>query len=194
MKGSMDRQELKRIIEALLFVSERPATLNEFKVLFEDIDTKELRSTLLELKSEYEALNRAFRIEEIAEGFQITTDPVFAPWIKKFYKSHSKDKLSRPSLEALAIIAYKQPASRAEIEAIRGVNVEGILRNLLEMGLIRVAGRKESVGRPIIYGTTNEFLQYFGLNSLKELPAIEAFKVSEVDIELPEHLKEETSK
>lgn len=186
----MEREQVKRIIEALLFVSERPIHLNEFKELFEEIDTKALRSFIMELKTEYETQGRAFRIEEIAGGFQITTDPAFAPWLKKFYKSHSSEKLSGPSLETLAIIAYKQPISRAEIEAIRGVNVEGILRNLLEKGLLRIAGRRESVGRPIIYGTTNEFLQYFGLSGLEELPELGEFKVTEADIELPEHLKE----
>ena len=113
---------------------------------------------------------------------------MLAPWLKKLYKTAGADRLSGPGLETLAIVAYKQPATKPEIEAIRGVNVDGVLKTLIEKNLVKIMGRRETVGRPIIYGTTQEFLQYFGLNSLDELPKLEEFNFTEKDIELPEHL------
>lgn len=191
----MDIIQAKSIIEAMLFVSDKPLFLNEIKGALEDIESSAIKDAILMLSEEYEKSGRAFRIKEIAGGYQIVTDPVLAPWLKKLYKTAGLDRLSGPSLETLAIIAYKQPVSKPEIEAIRGVNVDGVLRTLMEKNLIRVLGRKKTVGRPIIYGTSSEFLQYFGLNSLSELPKLEEFHFTENDIELPEHLrkdKEET--
>lgn len=187
----MDKAQIKNIIEAMLFVSDKPLFTNEIRGVLEDVDVREVKEVISGLTSEYESANRAFRIKEIAGGYQIVTDPLLAPWLKKLYKTSGADRLSGPSLETLAIIAYKQPISRAEIEAIRGVNVEGVLKTLIEKALIRIAGRKETAGRPIIYGTTQEFLQYFGLNSLGELPKLEEFHFTEDDLELPEHLKKE---
>ena len=186
----MDKIQAKNIIEAMLFVSDKPLFINEIKGALEDISPSEIKDIISELAKEYELAKKAFSIKDIAGGFQIITDPVVAPWLRKLYKTSGADRLRGPSLETLAIIAYKQPVSKPEIEVIRGVNVDGVLKTLIEKNLIRIAGRKETVGRPILYGTTSEFLQYFGLNSLGELPRLEEFNITESDIELPEHLKQ----
>ncbi len=187
----MERTQIKNIIEAMLFVSDKPLFLSEIKSVLEGPDANEIKGVIAELAGEYETQSRALRIKEIAGGYQIVTDPVLAPWLKKLYKTAGADRLSGPSLETLAIIAYKQPVSKPEIEAIRGVNVDGVLKTLIERNLVKIMGRRETVGRPIIYGITQEFLQYFGLNSLEELPKLEEFNFTEKDIELPEHLQKE---
>ncbi|MFA5388624.1 MAG: SMC-Scp complex subunit ScpB [Candidatus Omnitrophota bacterium] len=187
----MERIQIKNIIEAMLFVSDKPLFLSEIKSVLEGPDADEIKDVIAELALEYEKQTSALRIKEIAGGYQIVTDPVLAPWLKKLYKTAGSDRLSGPSLETLAIIAYKQPATKPEIEAIRGVNVDGVLKTLIEKNLVKIMGRRETVGRPIIYGTTQEFLQYFGLNSLEELPKLEEFNFTEKDIELPEHLQKE---
>jgi len=187
----MNKTQVKNIIEAMLFVSDKPLFINEIKGALEGSGGTEIQDIISELSAEYEQTGRAFRIKEIAGGFQIVTDPVLSPWLKKLYKTSGSDRLSKPSLETLAIIAYKQPATKPEIESIRGVNVDGVLKTLIEKNLVRIVGRKETIGRPILYGTTSEFLQYFGLSSLKELPKLEEFNITEKDIELPEHLRKE---
>jgi segregation and condensation protein B len=187
----MERIQIKNIIEAMLFVSDKPLFLGEIKIVLEGPDANEIKDVIQELAAEYEKQTSALRIKEIAGGYQIVTDPVLAPWLKKLYKTAGSDRLSGPSLETLAIVAYKQPASKPEIEMIRGVNVDGVLKTLIEKNLVKILGRRETVGRPIIYGTTQEFLQYFGLNSLDELPRLEEFNFTEKDIELPDHLQKE---
>ncbi|MFH1858354.1 MAG: SMC-Scp complex subunit ScpB [Candidatus Omnitrophota bacterium] len=166
---------LKQIIEALLFVSESPLPPEEMVALLEDYDPSEVRNAVASLKEDYANSQRSLVIQEVAGGYQMTTSPLYAPWLRKFLKKAHGERLSGPSLETLAIIAYKQPVTRQEIEFIRGVNVEGVLKALLEKGLLRVLGRKEIIGRPLLYGTSREFLEYFGLNSLEELPPIEQF-------------------
>ncbi|MDP2921252.1 MAG: SMC-Scp complex subunit ScpB [Candidatus Omnitrophota bacterium] len=187
----MDRAQIKNIIEAMLFVSDKPLFLSEIKSVLEGPDANEIKDVIAELAGEYERQTSALRIKEIAGGYQIVTDPVLAPWLKKLYKTAGADRLSGPSLETLAIIAYKQPTTKPEIEAIRGVNVDGVLKTLVEKNLVKILGRRDTVGCPIIYGTTQEFLQYFGLNSLSELPRLEEFNFTEKDIELPEHFQKE---
>ncbi|MBU0759095.1 MAG: SMC-Scp complex subunit ScpB [Candidatus Omnitrophica bacterium] len=189
----MDKTQAKNIIEAMFFVSDKPLFINEIKGVLEDLDVKEVKEVIACLAKEYEDTRRAFRLKEIAGGYQIVTDTVFAPWLQKLYKTSGADRLRGPSLETLAIIAYKQPVTKPEIEAIRGVNVDGVLKTLVEKTLIRVVGRKDTVGRPILYGTTSEFLQYFGLNSLDELPRLEEFNITEKDIEIPAYLRKEES-
>lgn len=171
----MTPEESKRIIEALLFASDQPLSIDQLKEVISETDGKTIRSQVEELKAEYEKENHSFRITEVAGGFQFSTDPTYSSWIKKLYKSRHVDRLSSPSLETLSIITYRQPVTRADIELIRGVNVEGVLKTLLERGLIRIVGRKDVVGRPFVYGTTKEFLEYFGLNSLDDLPKLEEF-------------------
>lgn len=180
----MDDKELKRIIEAILFVSDKPVTLTEIKDVIEEADLELIKQALYSLKEEYESLNKGLRINEVAGGFRIATDASLAMWLNRLYKSRFTEKLTKPSLETLSIIAYKQPITRLEIEQIRGVNVDGVIKTLLERELIRIVGRKEAIGRPLLYGTTSQFLEYFGLNSLSELPRLA--EVGEMALELPE--------
>ncbi|MCX5656962.1 MAG: SMC-Scp complex subunit ScpB [Candidatus Omnitrophica bacterium] len=177
----MEREEIKRIIEAVLFVYHEPLVIDRLRELFQDVDPRMIRELVYELKTEYETQNRSFIIREIAGGFQMVSDPRHSLWIKKIFKTGQTDRLTLPSLETLAIVAYKQPIMRLEIEEIRGVNVENILKNLLELNLLRVAGRKPGLGRPILYGTTKKFLDYFGLNSIEELPRLEDF-MGKIDV------------
>ncbi|PIU42002.1 MAG: SMC-Scp complex subunit ScpB [Candidatus Omnitrophica bacterium CG07_land_8_20_14_0_80_42_15] len=180
----MTREEAKKVIEALLFASNKPVSINNFSEILEDIDSREIRELLNELKKEYEDTQKPVSITEIAGGFQFATDPYYAPWIRKLYKQDKHSRISMPALETLAVIAYRQPITRSEIEAIRGVNVDGVIHSLLERALIKTCGRKETAGRPILYSTTTEFLKHFGLNSLNELPKLKEF--SEADIKLGE--------
>jgi len=178
----MEKIEAKRIIEALLFASEKPITIEQIKDVLEEVDSRDIRALLMELKLEYENLGKSFKIYEVAGGFQMATEPAYAEYLKKFYKVKYKDRLSRPALETLAIVAYRQPITRADIEDIRGVNVDGVIKTLLDRSLIRIVGRKDAPGRPIIYGTTKEFLDRFGLNSLSELPRLSEFTESDLNL------------
>ncbi len=174
----MIQDNIKAVIEALLFASEKPLTFEQIKDALDNIGTDEIRKNIEELRDEYEKTNRGIRIVEIAGGFQMITAPVFVYFLKKLYKKQRPEKLSLPALETLAIVAYKQPVTRREIEAIRNVNVDGMIKGLLDKALIRVAGRKKAPGRPKVYGTTRQFLEHFGLRSLDELPKIEGFLMS----------------
>lgn len=177
-----DKIQTKRIIEALLFASEKPISVEQFKEVLDDLDPRDIRALILELKDEYENLGRSFKIYEVAGGFQMATEPAYAEYLKKFYKTKFKDRLTKPALETLAIIAYRQPIARADIEDIRGVNVDGVIKTLMDRTLIRIIGRKDAPGRPIIYGTTKEFLDRFGLNSLAELPKLSEFTEQDLDL------------
>lgn len=176
----MDRDEAKKILEALLFVSDKPVSIDTLKEVMKEIEPTEVRTLIEVLNTEYAVSNRSFQIKEIAGGFQMLTDPIYSKWITALYKK-GPDRLTGPSLETLAIIAYKQPITRSDIEVIRGVNVDGVLRTLEERQLIRSRGRLEAPGRPILYGTTNEFLQHFGLKSIEELPKLKEFKEGDLD-------------
>lgn len=176
----MDREESKRIVEALLFVSDKPVSIETLKDVVKDVEPVVVREIIGELNNEYASSGRSFSIKEIAGGFQMLTDPIYSRWIAALYKK-GPDRLTGPSLETLAIIAYKQPLTRTDIEIIRGVNVDGVLRTLEERNLIKTKGRLDAPGRPILYCTTNEFLQHFGLRSLEELPNLKEFKESDLD-------------
>ena len=176
----MEKDQSKKIIEALLFVSDKPVSIDTLKDVLKDADPTEIRKIIEELNGEYSSSGRSFAIKEIAGGFQMLTDPIYSRWISALYK-RPPDRLSGPSLETLAIIAYKQPLTRSQIELIRGVNVDGVLRTLEERNLIRSRGRLEAPGRPILYGTTSEFLQHFGLKSLEELPKLKEFQENDLD-------------
>jgi len=176
----MDRDEVKKIIEVLVFVSDKPVSIDTMREVLQEVDPTEIRAMIEELNGEYASSGRTFSMKEIAGGFQMLTDPVYSKWISELYKRPA-DKLRGPALETLAIIAYKQPITRSEIEAIRGVNVDGVLHTLEERELIRSKGRLDAPGRPILYGTTNEFLQHFGLKSLEELPKLKEFQESDLD-------------
>lgn len=172
----MEAQEIKGVVEALIFAADEPISLQEIKETFEGIEGQAIYDIIGGLQKEYESQGRSFQIVEVAGGFRMSTRPQFGEWLKKFYKFRHRERLSQASLETLAVIAYKQPLIRVEIEAIRGVDVAGVLHGLLKKKLIRIMGRKEVVGHPLIYGTTNQFLEHFGLRALSELPRIEELK------------------
>ncbi len=161
---------LKHIIESLVFVSETPLSVDRLKAIIEDVDRRDIRLALAELQGEYEDRRGGFILQEVAGGFQFRTHADYSDWIKKLLKP-SPTRLSRAALETLAIIAYKQPIIRADVEHIRGVDSGGVLRMLLERKLIRVLGRKDIPGRPMIYGTTKDFLELFNLKDLGDLPS-----------------------
>ena len=171
----MSENNTKSVIEALLFASEKPVELNQIRKALDNLDPEEIRRLIGELKSEYECSGRGMRIVEIAGGYQMITFPGFATFLRKMYKDRQADKLSRPALETLAIIAYKQPLTRSEIESLRNVNVDGVMKSLTDKFLVRITGRKKVAGRPFVYGTTRQFLEHFGLKSLDELPKMENF-------------------
>ncbi len=163
---------LKSLIEALLFISEKPVSVSEMEKVFEQ-PAGTITEKIECLMREYVQQERGLRILSVAGGYQLCTAPEHAEWIKKFYHYRFSQRLSAASLEALAIIAYKQPITKMEVEAIRGVNMDKIMKNLLKSRLIKIGGRKAGPGRPFLYGTTREFLEFFGLRSLKDLPAPE---------------------
>ena len=168
-----DDAMLKRIIEGMLFVTEEPLKPRYIARLIRGVDTKGVRSIIRQLKGDYETQARAFEVVEIANGFRILTKEDLAPWLVKLRKKKLERRLSQAALETLAIIAYKQPLIRAEIENIRGVGCGPLIRSLLEKRIIRITGRSKELGSPLLYGTTPEFLNYFGLGSLEDLPQME---------------------
>lgn len=165
----------RSVVEAMLFISDKPVTIEQIRDVVGNLDAGQVRQIISELNAEYEQLNRGIRITEVAGGFRMITPPQLAPFLRKMYKQRRAERLSKPALETLAIIAYKQPLTRLEIETLRNVNVDGVMSSLVEKGLIRITGRKNAPGRPFVYGTTRQFLEYFGLKSLDELPKMEDF-------------------
>ena len=170
---------VKEIIEALFFATDEPLTLKHVIDIFNVLDEGErprrvneeaILTQIETLNQEYEQTGRAMRIVKVAGGYQFATLPKFAVWLGKMLKEKSKRKLSVSALESLAVIAYKQPVTKPEIEAIRGVNADYVLRTLLERSLVTIVGRAATPGRPLLYGTTREFLKHFGINDLSELP------------------------
>ena len=167
----MNLIETNKAVEAMIFASDQPITATQIRIYLENGATnKTIHDTIKNLNEEYRLDNRAFKIVKLAGGYQMLTTPDVSHWISKIFKGRIKSRLSRPALESLAIITYKQPISSVNIEAIRGVNTAGVLRTLLERKLITVVGREKSTGRPLIYRTTQEFLKYFGLSKISDLP------------------------
>lgn len=190
----MNDKEAKSIIESLLFISSEPLAIDTLKNITE-ISKEEVERLVRELISEYQVRNSGLFVAEVAGGVQMVTNPASAPWVKKLIAAVIPTKLSQQSLETIAIIAYKQPIIKAEIEAIRGVNSDGVVKTLLERRLIKILGRKEVPGRPLMYGTTKEFLQYFGLKDLPELPTLKEFQdvesLTQLTTEHTEFIEEE---
>jgi segregation and condensation protein B len=180
--GSVDEDvtastdELKPVIEALLFVAEEPLPLKQLCKVLGGVSEAEVTATLGELQSEYEARASGLEIREIANGWRISTRPQFHDFIRKYLKTRPSARLSLPALETLAVIAYKQPITIPEILEIRGVTSSSSIKTLLEKRLIVTKGRKETVGKPMMYGTSKEFLLHFGLRDLTELPSMEDFE------------------
>jgi len=180
----------KSVVEALLLASEKPLSLDKIREVLDNLPAQDTLRLIESLKNEYESSNRGIRIVEIAGGFQMITAPSLAPFLKKLFKDRNIEKLSKPALETLAIIAYKQPLTKGEIELLRSVNVDGVMKTLLDKDLIRICGRKKVSGAPYVYGTTRKFLEHFGLKSLQDLPKMEDFPTLAKNADLIEELPE----
>jgi len=163
------------LLEALLLSTHHPLTAGRLAELMDLPSTKPVRSAIKDLNQQYEAGSRSFRVEQVAGGYQILTLPEFGESLKKLHQKEADAKLTKAALETLAIVAYKQPILRADVEAIRGCACGETIRSLMEKHLVKIAGRAEEPGRPILYGTTKRFLELFGLNSLRDLPQPENF-------------------
>ena len=168
-------------LEAVLFLSKEPLNTRKLAQLANLVDGTDARTLIRQLNRIYDEHGRAFRVEEIAGGWQLRTRPQFATWLRRMGYIPKTLRLSAPAMETLAVVAYRQPVLRADIEAVRGVACGEILRQLMDRELVRVAGRSEELGRPYLYGTTRQFLQVFGLRSLDDLPRAALFRVSLVD-------------
>ena len=175
-KRVMEKEKLKGIIECLLFFSDKPLGIDKLAEIMEIENCDEIKVAVEELKKEYDLRSSGLQVVNIAQGYQICTRSEFSGWVRKLYKSQTTFQLSLPALETLSIIAYKQPVTRGEIEKIRGVDASWVLRTLLERKVIKISGRKKLPGRPILYATTQEFLRYFGLKDLSEIPSLEEIK------------------
>lgn len=176
----MELYEAARIIEGVLFVTDHPVTLKRLREILsltgtEAPEVQAIRQWIDELNASYQQARHAVRIQEVAGGFQLVTDPQLAPWLKRALSLPREETLSKAAMETLAIIAYRQPITKAEIEVVRGVDGTATLETLVERQFVRVAGHKETPGRPILYATTAEFLQHFGLKSLEDLPKMDLF-------------------
>ena len=172
--------ELKKIIEAIIFISETPVNVSHLSKVIENEEPATLKQALLELQTDYDQENKAFHLIEVGGGFIFRTKPEYAFWLRKL-KKEQVTRLSKAALETLAIIAYRQPIMKAEMEKIRGVEVGGILRMLMEKNLIKTVGRENLPGKPLIYGTTEKFLTTFDLKNIKDLPTIEELKFLGLD-------------
>ena len=174
----MEISDIKKIIESLLFVSDKPLLNREIKaVIKEELpENVKIEDIMQELQQEYVQLNRAYELKFVADGWTFATKPEYSNWIKKLLKEKTILKLSPSAMEVLAIIAYKQPITRAEIDNVRGVDSGGVIDTLTDRKFVKIVGRKETLGRPLLYGTTQEFLRHFGLSHLSELPVIEVAK------------------
>lgn len=161
------------VVEALLFAADIPLEAERIREVLELSDEAEARALVEELQTRYAAADRALSIVEVGGGYRMVTRPEIAPWLMRLAKARTRQRLSRPALETLAVVAYRQPVSRPEVDAIRGVNSDAVLDNLLERRLLRISGRKDAPGRPFLYETTRDFLVAFGLRDLGELPRIE---------------------
>ena len=173
----MEDSELKKILETLLFITDAPLPVSRIAQLCEIKNKERLETALVELRKSYDEEGRTLQVMQVAGGWQLATRPEYGLWVRKLYQNKMTVRLTQAALETLCIIAYKQPLTRAEIESIRGVEVIGPLETLTQRRLITVVGRRESIGRPILYGTTSEFLRQFGLNSLDDMPKLESFNI-----------------
>ncbi len=171
----MPDKPIEKIIEALLFTSDKPLPISTIAEVLE-VQPKEAEEAIDRLNIQFKEAGSPISIREIGGGYELLTNAEYAPFIKKLYKNKMLARLSKPSLEVLSIIAYKQPLTKQEVELIRGVNSDGVYHTLLERNLIKISGRKDSPGRPLLFSTTKEFLQYLGINSLEDLPKIDEIK------------------
>jgi segregation and condensation protein B len=173
---TIDARELKAILEAVLFVSSEPVPVARLMTILGTVSKAEVVQALGILTHDLDQAGRGIQLVQVAGGYRLVTKQEYGPWLKRMDKAKAAQKLSRSALESLAIIAYKQPLVRSEIEEIRGVETSGVLRTLCERKLVRIVGRKDVPGRPIMYGTTKFFLEHFGLQDLSQLPPLREFK------------------
>src|SRR5947199_4293030 len=190
---------LSRVVEALLFSAQKPLSIRELATAikgagaedelspneFARATESEIAAALEQLKIEYTQEQRALQIIEKAEGWQLVTDPAFARWVRQLFPAPKPARLTAPALETLAIIAYRQPIIRADVEAVRGVSIDGVLQTLMERGLVKIAGRAEIPGRTLLYETTQFFLDHFGLRDLDELPNVEELRKRDLPVAPP---------
>ncbi|MCK4846825.1 MAG: SMC-Scp complex subunit ScpB [Deltaproteobacteria bacterium] len=177
----MERAELKAVAEALIFAEDHPISIERMAGVLEGEDKAEIRAVVKELTEDYGVEGRGFYLEEVAGGYQFKTRPEHAQWIKRLFKI-GMQRMSKAGLETLSIVAYKQPLTRADLESIRGVDSAGVLKTLLERRLIKIVGRQDAPGRPVVYGTTREFLETFNLKDLAGLPTLKDIEALEEDI------------
>ncbi|NIA07359.1 MAG: SMC-Scp complex subunit ScpB [Actinobacteria bacterium] len=170
---------LQSVVEAILFASDEPLEASKIAKVAGAGDARQVRKLVQELNAEYSRRGAAYRIEELAGGYVMLTLPEYNSWLKQLLQTRQESKLSQAALETLAIVAYKQPVMRVTVEALRGVAAGEMIRNLMEKGLVKIAGRAEELGRPLLYGTTRKFLEVFGLNSLQDLPKVEELRPRE---------------
>ena len=163
---------LSEIVEALIFASAEPVSASKIRSCIEGGDGLDVEAEVANLNQYYEEQGRSFRIKKAAGGFMMATLPDYEKWVRRLFTVHGRLRLSQAALETLSIIAYRQPVSKPTMEAIRGINCDGVIKTLLERNLLIIRGREHSPGRPILYGTSQEFLRYFGLNNLNDLPAL----------------------
>ena len=175
----MDKDELKALLEALIFAADHPVSMDKLAGVVEGTERDAIREALKELAEEYSA-GRGLVLEEVAGGWRLRTRPEHATWIRRLFKI-GMQKVSRAAMESLAILAYKQPVTRAELEDVRGVDSAGVLRTLLDRRLIKIVGRKDAPGRPVVYGTTKEFLETFDLKDLSSLPTLKEIEMLEAE-------------
>ena len=187
---------LSRVVEALLFSAQKPLSIRELTTAIKGAGAEDelspnefarateadIAAALEQLKIEYVQEEHAFAIIEKAEGWQLVTDPVFVRWVRQLFPAPKPARLTAPALETLAIIAYRQPIIRADVEAVRGVSIDGVLQTLMERGLVKIAGRAEVPGRPLLYETTQFFLDHFGLRALDELPNVEELRTRHLPV------------
>ncbi|HBU70009.1 MAG TPA: SMC-Scp complex subunit ScpB [Elusimicrobia bacterium] len=186
----MESNQVKQIVESLLFMSDRALSIKNIKSILGDVsEGHDIEQLIKEIAEDYKQRNSPIELRFVAEGWQFSSKKEFSPFIKRLYKERTMLRLSTSALETLSIIAYKQPITRSEIEEIRGVEITSVLETILERKLVHIVGRKETIGRPLLYGTTTEFLRHFGLGHLSELPAIE--EVTPPEETLPEAVPEE---
>lgn len=181
----MEEERLKSIIESLLFAAGEPLSITRIAAVLDNVTKAEIQNSLVTLGAEYSANNRGLAIEEVAGGYQLRTPKEHAQYVRRLLAARPP-RLSRPLLETVAIIAYRQPITRPEIEQLRGVDTGGVLETLLERRLIKIAGRKEAPGRPMMYATTPAFLEVFGLKDLESLPDLKEFQEIERAVEQTE--------
>jgi segregation and condensation protein B len=175
----VETHERTAVVEALLFASDEPLGIAAFQKVLEDLSPAEIRDALAALRAEYDDTPRGFTLLEVAGGFVLCTKESWAPWVEKLMKGRRRVRLSRAALETVAVIAYKQPIAGSEIERIRGVDASSVLATLLERDLVMIKGRGPGPGKPLLYGTTQEFLNYFGLNKLADLPRLDEVRAGQ---------------